>query len=85
MHVYLRCYAVGQPDGSPQRMADEYAARDAVLERFPQATFSERVEAFHQPNVNVGGIGDMLYAWPGSRRADPAPDRGYSVSGTVTW
>ncbi len=73
MHVYLRWYAGGQPDGSPQRMADEYAARDAVLERFPQATFSERVEALHQPHGNVGGIGDMLYAWPGPRRPGQKP------------
>jgi hypothetical protein len=73
MHVYLRWYANGQPDGSPQRMEDEYVAKEAVLARFPDASFSERVEALYQPHGNVSGIDSMLYAWPGPRTSGVPP------------
>jgi hypothetical protein len=66
MHVYLRWYANGQPQGSPQRMADENEARSAVLLRYPTATFGPRRSTLHEPNtMTLTSIDEMCYAYSG--------------------
>src|SRR5205807_1959060 len=77
MHVYFRWYANGQSQGTPQRMESENVARSAVLQRYPTATFSERIKTLHQPAASMlSGIDEMLYAWPGPRTpgVDPIAD-----------
>jgi len=65
MHVYLRWYENGRPKTGPLLMASESAARAAVLERFPQATFSERKKTIHEPTAMLSGIDEVVFVWPG--------------------
>ena len=65
MQVYLRWYEKGKPQGEPQHMESEDAARAAVLQRFPAASFSSRIKAALDPNTfMLEGIDEMVYAWP---------------------
>jgi hypothetical protein len=65
MHVYLRWYEKGKPQGDPQRMESEEVARAAVLQHFPSAAFSTRIKTALDPNAfMLAGIDEMIYAWP---------------------
>jgi hypothetical protein len=51
-------------------MESESAARAAVLQRFPSASFGRKVSTLHEPTaMAVGGVDEVLYAWEGP----PAP------------
>ena len=63
MHVYLRWYENGQPKGYPQRLESENAAQSAVLASYPKATFGPRTKTLHQPNFDLSGIDEVLYAY----------------------
>jgi hypothetical protein len=73
MHVFLRWYQNGQPLGAPQKMANENAARSALLSRFPSATFGQRTKTLHQPSFNLAGIDEVLYAYPGPQAPGVQP------------
>ena len=64
MHVYLRWYDSGRPMTGPLLMTSESAARAAVLERFPEASFSERRKTIHEPTVQLSGIEEVMFVWP---------------------
>jgi hypothetical protein len=65
MHVYLRWYENGKPKTGPLLMVSESAARAAVLEQFPKATFSERKKAIHEPTAMLSGIEEVIFVLPG--------------------
>ena len=65
MHVYLRWYENGRPKTGPLLMVNESAARAAVLEKFPEATFSERKKTIYEPTARLSGIEEVVFALPG--------------------
>jgi hypothetical protein len=65
MHVYLRWYENGKPKTGPLLMANESAARAAVLEKFPKATFSERKKTIYEPTAMLSGIEEVIFVLPG--------------------
>jgi len=67
-HVYLRWYEDGKPKTGPLLMASESVARATVLEKFPQATFSERTKTAHEPTTyTLSGVDEVILSWPGPR------------------
>jgi hypothetical protein len=74
MHVYFRWYTNGQPQGPPQKMPSESAAKSAVQQRYPAATFSPKVKTVHQPTASmIAGVDEVLYAYEGPQTPGLAP------------
>jgi hypothetical protein len=46
-------------------MVSESAAKAAVLEKFPEATFSERKKTIHEPRAMLSGIDEVIFVLPG--------------------
>jgi len=67
-HVYLRWYENGKPRTGPLLMVSENAAKATVLEKFPQATFSQRKKTAHEPTTyTLSGVDEVILAWPEPR------------------
>jgi hypothetical protein len=62
MGYHLRWWSNGQPR-PPQEVPDKAAAEATILERFPQAHFSQWQLDVPSPSAFASGANDQMFAW----------------------